>query len=86
VNIDVGKEFTIRELTELIAEAVDFRRNLVFDSSKPDGLPRKLLDVSRLHALGWQARTGFREGIEKAYADYLQNNTHVASEPLRRGV
>jgi GDP-L-fucose synthase len=73
VNIGEGKEITIRELAELIGDAVGFRGRLVFDKSLPDGTPRKLLDVSRLQALGWHARTGFREGIAKAYADYLQN-------------
>lgn len=73
VNIGVGREITIRELAELIAEIVGFRGQLVFDSSKPDGTPRKLLDVSRFQALGWQAKTSFREGITKAYADYLKN-------------
>jgi len=51
---------------------------LVFDVSKSDGTPRKLLDVSRLQALGWQPKTGFREGIARAYADYLQNFTRAA--------
>lgn len=78
INIGVGKEITIRELAELIAEIVGFRGKLVFDSSKPDGTPRKLLDVSQFQALGWQARTSFREGITKAYADYLKNVLKVA--------
>jgi GDP-L-fucose synthase len=73
INIGAGKEITIRELAELIAEIVGFRGKFVFDSSKPDGTPRKLLDVSHFQALGWQAKTGFREGIAKAYADYLKN-------------
>ncbi len=73
INIGVGREITIRELAELIAEIVGFRGQLVFDSSKPDGTPRKLLDVSRFQALGWRAKTSFREGISKAYADYLKN-------------
>ena len=73
INIGVGREITIRELAELIAEIVGFRGKLVFDSSKPDGTPRKLLDVSRFQALSWQAKTSFREGIAKAYADYLKN-------------
>jgi GDP-L-fucose synthase len=73
VNIGVGKEITIRELAELIADEVGFRGKLVFDRSKPDGTPRKLLDISRMQALGWQAKTGFREGITKAYTGYLQN-------------
>ena len=54
-------------------EVVGFRGKLVFDTSKPDGTSRKLQDISRLHALGWQAKTVFREGIAKAYADFLQN-------------
>lgn len=73
VNIGTGKEITIRELAELVAEIVGFRGKLVFDASRPDGTPRKLLDVSRLQALGWQPKTGFHEGITRAYADYLQN-------------
>src|SRR3990167_5287119 len=73
INIGTGREITIRELAELIAEVVGFRGKLVFDSSKPDGTPRKLLDVSRFQALGWQAKTSFREGIAKAYADYLKD-------------
>jgi GDP-L-fucose synthase len=78
VNIGVGREITIRELAELVADVVGFRGGLVFDGSKPDGSPRKLLDVSRLQALGWQAKTGFREGITKAYSDFLQNVAKVA--------
>jgi GDP-L-fucose synthase len=77
VNIGVGKEITIRELAELIAEVVGFQDKLVFDNSKPDGAPRKLLDISRMHALGWQAKISLREGISKAYADYLQNFSHA---------
>ncbi|MHB8727701.1 MAG: GDP-L-fucose synthase [Sulfuricaulis sp.] len=73
INIGVGTEISIREAAELIAEVVGFRGKLVFDASKPDGTPRKLLDVSRLYALGWQAKTGFREGLAKAYADYQKN-------------
>lgn len=78
INIGVGKEITIREAAELIAEVIGFRGNLVFDTSKPDGTPRKLLDVSRLHAFGWQAKTSFREGIAKAYTDFLQNVVKAA--------
>ncbi|HSD96200.1 MAG TPA: GDP-L-fucose synthase [Sulfuricaulis sp.] len=78
INIGVGKEITICEAAELIAEVVGFHGKLVFDTSKPDGTPRKLLDVSRLQALGWQAKTGFREGITRAYADFLQNVNKAA--------
>lgn len=78
VNIGVGKEITIRELAELVAKVIGFRGKLIFDSSKPDGMPRKLLDVSRLQALGWQAKTEFREGISKVYADYQKSITRAA--------
>jgi GDP-L-fucose synthase len=78
VNVGVGMEITIRELAELIVDVIGFSGQLVFDNSKPDGSPRKLLDVSRLQALGWKARTGFREGIAMAYADYLQNVAEAA--------
>jgi GDP-L-fucose synthase len=73
VNIGSGKELSIKELAELVAEIVGFRGQLVFDTSKPDGTPRKLLDVSRLYSLGWQPKTAFREGIALAYADFLKN-------------
>lgn len=75
INIGVGREITIREAAELIAQVVGFQGKLVFDATKPDGTPRKLLDVSRLRALGWEAKTGFREGIARAYEDFLQ---HIA--------
>lgn len=68
----MGKEITIRELAELIAEMVGFHGKLVFDSTVPDGTPRKLLDVSCLQALGWRPRTGLREGIWLSYQDYLK--------------
>ncbi|MDD5329851.1 MAG: GDP-L-fucose synthase [Sulfuricella sp.] len=73
VNIGVGEDLTIREAAERVKEAVGFRGELVFDTSKPDGTPRKLLDVSLLHRLGWKARIGMREGVGLAYADYLAN-------------
>jgi GDP-L-fucose synthase len=71
VNVGTGTDVTIRELTEMVAAAVEFQGKIVWDSSKPDGTPRKLLDVSRLHALGWRARIGLREGIDRTYRDFL---------------
>jgi GDP-L-fucose synthase len=68
VNVGWGKDVTIRELAELIVSAVDYKGRLVFDSSKPDGAPRKLLDVSRLAGLGWQPRISLEQGIESTYA------------------
>jgi len=70
LNVGTGTDVTIRELAETVMEVVEFRGEIVFDSSKPDGTPRKLLDVSRLAALGWRARTGLREGILLAYQDF----------------
>jgi GDP-L-fucose synthase len=75
VNIGVGEDLTIRELAELAAEVVGFEGALVQDTSKPDGTPRKLLDVSKIQGLGWRAHTSLREGIALAYADYRANLT-----------
>jgi len=71
VNIGTGEDVTIRELAETVMEVVGFTGRIVFDASKPDGTPRKLLDVSRLHALGWQHRIGLKQGIALAYQDFL---------------
>ncbi len=70
INVGTGVDVTIRELTELVAETVGFTGEIVWDSSKPDGTPRKLMDVSQLTALGWQAKTGLREGIAKTYESF----------------
>jgi len=71
INVGTGTDVTIRELTELVADVVGFKGRVVWDASRPDGMPRKLLDVSALSALGWKARIGLREGLEKAYASFL---------------
>jgi len=68
INIGTGEDVTIRELAELVARELGFDGELRFDTTKPDGTPRKLLDVSRMHALGWRAKTGLAEGIRKTYA------------------
>jgi len=73
VNIGTGEDLTIRELAELIKEIVGYEGILQFDTDKPDGTPRKLLDVSKLHSLGWKHHTSLRDGIARAYADFLQN-------------
>lgn len=72
VNIGVGEDISIRELAELIKEVVGFQGELDFDSSKPDGTPRKLMDVSKLTSLGWKAKTNLKEGIKLAYEDFLK--------------
>jgi GDP-L-fucose synthase len=71
INVGVGKDQSIRELAELVGEIVGFEGDLRFDPTQPDGTPLKLLDVSRLTALGWQAQTPLREGIKQAYQWYL---------------
>lgn len=71
VNIGLGEDRTIREIAELIAEAVGYGGRLRFDPDKPDGTPRKLLDVSLIQGLGWKARTTLEEGLRLSYADFL---------------
>ena len=71
VNIGTGTDVTIRQLAETVVKVVGFQGELTFDASKPDGTPRKLMDVSRLHGLGWQARTELEDGIALAYKDFL---------------
>ena len=71
INIGTGKDITIADFAGLIAETVGFNGNLVFDHTRPDGTPQKLLDVSRLTNLGWQSRTDLREGLEAYYASFL---------------
>ncbi len=73
INVGCGEDVTIAELARLIAEIVGFRGTLVFDRSKPDGTPRKLLDVSKARALGWQAKTALPDGIRATYDWYLAN-------------
>ena len=70
INIGTGTDVTIRELTEIVASVTGFKGRIKWDPTKPDGTPRKLLDVSRLTALGWQAKIGLREGVERTYASY----------------
>ena len=71
VNVGTGEDVTIRELAEMLRDTIHPDATLVFDSSKPDGAPRKLLDVERLHALGWHHRTELRAGIEATYRWFL---------------
>ena len=73
-NVGTGEDVTIRELAETVMNVVGFKGGIVFNTSKPDGTPRKLLNVDRMHALGWQAKTELRAGIAKAYKDFT---THV---------
>ncbi|MCQ4314771.1 GDP-L-fucose synthase [Stutzerimonas zhaodongensis] len=72
LNVGVGEDITIRELAEMIRFTIGYEGELLFDVSKPDGTPRKLLDVSRLHNLGWKAQTTLNVGLHAAYEDYLK--------------
>ncbi len=71
LNVGTGTDVTIKELTELVASVVGYSGRIMWDASKPDGTPRKLMDVSRLSALGWQARIDLRAGVERTYASFL---------------
>ena len=73
VNVGTGRELTIRELTKLVAEVVGYQGKILWDESKPDGTPRKLLDVSKLEKLGWKYSTELEDGIQLAYEDFLHN-------------
>jgi len=73
INIGAGIDVTIRELAELIKETVGFEGKLEFDTTKPDGTPKKLLDVSRLNALGWKSKISLKEGLKISYEDFLNN-------------
>jgi len=71
MNIGVGEDLTIRELAETVKSVVGYEGEIVFDATRPDGAPRKLMDVTRLHGMGWQAKTPFVQGIKQAYGDFL---------------
>jgi GDP-L-fucose synthase len=79
INIGCGQEVTIREAADLVAKVVGYKGRLVFDPSKPDGTPRKLLDTTRLTALGWKTCTHLREGLEKTYMDFCEKIADAAS-------
>lgn len=77
VNLGTGKELSIKELAELVKKVVGFKGNITFDITKPDGTPRKLLNVSKLEKLGWKYRTELEDGIKLAYEDFLNNDMRV---------
>jgi len=79
LNVGTGEDVTIAEFARFVAEAVDYEGSFVFDTSRPDGTPRKLLDVSRLRALGWHAQTDLRRGLKATYADFLANGGRFRS-------
>ncbi|WP_094780915.1 GDP-L-fucose synthase family protein [Paraburkholderia ribeironis] len=81
-NVGVGEDLTIRELAECICKEVGYEGELVFDASKPDGTPRKLLDVSRLAQMGWRATIGLQEGIAATYRDFVESDTGSTAAAL----
>lgn len=73
VNAGTGEEISIQDLALHVKDVVGYKGDLVFDTSKPDGIPRKLLDVSLLHSLGFKHKTGLKEGLKKVYTDFIEN-------------
>ncbi len=84
VNVGTGSDQTVGELAALVRDVVHPRARISFDPSKPDGTPRKLLDVSRLHALGWRHRIGLREGVASTYGWYRANRDRLAARAVAR--
>ena len=85
LNVEIGQDITIAEFARLIAEVVGFRGKIEFDTSRPDGAPQKLLDVSAINALGWRAQTELRKGLQRMYADFqFQYNGIRANAHSRR--
>jgi GDP-L-fucose synthase len=80
INVGTGQDVTIAELAQLVGEVVGYRGRIEFDTTKPDGTPRKLLDVSKLRSLGWQARTPLSEGLQRAYQSFLHQHDDEEEE------
>jgi GDP-L-fucose synthase len=74
LNVGAGRDITIAQFAEVLREIVGYKGEIVYDTTRPDGPPQKLLDVSKMRALGWEARTPLREGLAAAYADFLARN------------
>ena len=81
-NVGSGKEITIKELAEIIQKVIGHQGEIVWDSSKPDGTPRKLLDVSKMREMGWEYKTDLQQGIEKTYAWFLENMKNIKEVKL----
>lgn len=73
INIGLGEDISINNLSALIKAIVGYEGDIVYDGSKPDGMPRKLLDVTRLNSLGWKAKTSLKDGIAKTYKWFVEN-------------
>jgi nucleoside-diphosphate-sugar epimerase len=81
LNVGTGEDVSIAEFATVVAEAVGYKSEFAFDSSKPDGVPQKLLDVSKLRALDWHAGIDLKTGLARTYADFLAAGEHVRSSP-----
>ncbi len=80
INVGTGEDLSIAELARLVSEVVGYEGRIEQDTSKPDGTPRKLLDVSRLNRLGWKARVPLREGVERAYHEFVLKETRLRED------
>ena len=80
INVGYGEDVSIRELAETIGRTLGYRGTISFDVSKPDGTPRKLMDSSRLNALGWTPRVDLEAGLKLAYADFVQRLAHKSQD------
>lgn len=80
VNIGVGQDVTIRDLAEITQQTVGYDGDIVFDPTKPDGTPRKLLDVGRLHGLGWKANISLREGLAATYKEFKNTDMFAGTK------
>lgn len=79
LNVGTGEDVTIAEFAQLVGDTVGYKGKVVFDTSRPDGPPRKLLDVSKLKALGWSPAIPLREGLAAAYSDFVANGGRIAA-------
>ncbi|HCC46208.1 MAG TPA: GDP-fucose synthetase, partial [Gammaproteobacteria bacterium] len=77
LNVGTGKDVTIRDLAEMLVGVIGFDGEIIFDSEKPDGAPRKLLDVKKINLLGWEASIGLEEGLASTYNWFLENQTKL---------
>jgi len=84
INIGTGQDITIRELTELIAEVVGYTGEIRWDTTKPDGMPRKLLDVSVLQSMGWSHKTSLENGLRLTYKEFLENQGTKPTKQIKR--
>jgi GDP-L-fucose synthase len=84
LNIGTGEDMTIADFARLVADVVGYRGKITFDTTRPDGAPRKLLDVSRINALGWRASIPLREGLQSMYADFLERYDAIRADTQRQ--